>query len=461
MFYIKYILWTIIYFLAWILYNLRFYWCRIFNTPFLPISFEVKELPAFWLYFLLIFYTPDNYLSKLPLLKSEKKDFENFQKYWKLNPGWVFNYRFNLIIKPGFINENFNNFKKDYNFFKKCVEYSKMFDAFFGKNLFFLKFLNFRRAVKNIKISFEYLFNNFYIDKNNFSKKGRKIFRSFTATLSLMLLFNHDYFTITNNFKWWTMDFFQKILNEKKTTFHKSFNYYFDEKTILWGNLRTLRRQKMVEQMRTHTNFYKNTFFDTYFYKELLLNFNFNFDFSIKLINFKNDFFLNNYPVKINTNFKQFLTYFWPTRVVNNGFSKFFDLNLNKNNILFFIRKNKIFNKGRYSRNRQLYRTGVYMCLWINVIFVYFYIFAFYRFTFNFGFFWFGIGLFILSMTFARAAKYRFYNPTNFLNEFKKLVEWLVYFFSNSLTFFIQFFQNISYYFQYSNQLVQIFFRKL
>lgn len=30
---------------------------------------------------------------------------------------------------------------------------------------------------------------------------------------------------------------------------------------------------------------------------------------------------------------------------------------------VYFIRKNRIFNKGRYSRNRQLYRTGVYWCL--------------------------------------------------------------------------------------------------
>ncbi len=30
-----------------------------------------------------------------------------------------------------------------------------------------------------------------------------------------------------------------------------------------------------------------------------------------------------------------------------------------ENNILF-LRKNKVFNKGRYSRNRQTYRTGVY-----------------------------------------------------------------------------------------------------
>jgi hypothetical protein len=33
--------------------------------------------------------------------------------------------------------------------------------------------------------------------------------------------------------------------------------------------------------------------------------------------------------------------------------------NLNKFNF-FFLRKNRIFNKSRYSRNRQLYRTGFY-----------------------------------------------------------------------------------------------------
>ena len=37
----------------------------------------------------------------------------------------------------------------------------------------------------------------------------------------------------------------------------------------------------------------------------------------------------------------------------------------------YFIRKSKSFNKGRYSRNRQVYRTGVYMCFYINVIALY------------------------------------------------------------------------------------------
>ena len=33
----------------------------------------------------------------------------------------------------------------------------------------------------------------------------------------------------------------------------------------------------------------------------------------------------------------------------------------------FFIRKNKNFNKSRFSRNRQIYRTGVYFCFYINI----------------------------------------------------------------------------------------------
>jgi hypothetical protein len=39
---------------------------------------------------------------------------------------------------------------------------------------------------------------------------------------------------------------------------------------------------------------------------------------------------------------------------------KFFSALSKKYFTIFFLRKQKFFNKGRYSRNRQLYRTGVY-----------------------------------------------------------------------------------------------------
>jgi hypothetical protein len=50
------------------------------------------------------------------------------------------------------------------------------------------------------------------------------------------------------------------------------------------------------------------------------------------------------------------------------------------------IRKTKSFNKSRYSRNRQYYRTGVYWCLWLNIILVFVLYYAFYRYTLKFGY---------------------------------------------------------------------------
>lgn len=39
---------------------------------------------------------------------------------------------------------------------------------------------------------------------------------------------------------------------------------------------------------------------------------------------------------------------------------------------LFFLRKTRIFNKARYSRNRQLARVIFYFSLYINIIIIYY-----------------------------------------------------------------------------------------
>ena len=88
-----------------------------------------------------------------------------------------------------------------------------------------------------------------------------------------------------------------------------------------------------------------------------------------------------------------------------------------RNYTSFFLRKNKIFNKGRYSRNRQLYRTGVYWCIWLNIICVFGLYYYFYRFTFNFGFVYFPLFIFILSIFGSRLIKYRLYLYKNVQNE--------------------------------------------
>jgi hypothetical protein len=72
---------------------------------------------------------------------------------------------------------------------------------------------------------------------------------------------------------------------------------------------------------------------------------------------------------KINRNFKKKKTIFKKTKIRSDIFSisGFYERSLKARIFellaVFFLRKVKIFNKGRYSRNRQNYRTGVYLCL--------------------------------------------------------------------------------------------------
>jgi cellulose synthase/poly-beta-1,6-N-acetylglucosamine synthase-like glycosyltransferase len=51
---------------------------------------------------------------------------------------------------------------------------------------------------------------------------------------------------------------------------------------------------------------------------------------------------------------------------------------------IYTLRKTKSFNKSRYSRNRQYYRTGVFLCLWANIILVIGAYYLFFRLTFKF-----------------------------------------------------------------------------
>lgn len=113
---------------------------------------------------------------------------------------------------------------------------------------------------------------------------------------------------------------------------------------------------------------------------------------------------------------------------------------------IYYIRKNRIFNKGRYSRNRQLYRTGVYWCLWLNVIVVYGLYFFFYRFTFNFGYLWLGLAVLAFSFIFSRVCQSRFYNPTVLVSEFQLFLNWFFVLFQNFYyaiyNVYITFFEN-------------------
>lgn len=86
------------------------------------------------------------------------------------------------------------------------------------------------------------------------------------------------------------------------------------------------------------------------------------------------------------------------------------------NNMTFyFLRKTKMFNKGRYSRNRQNYRTGVYWCLYINIMVLFGLYLYFYRFTLNFGYLWWLFFSLVASFFVPRILKFRLNNPWVFL----------------------------------------------
>lgn len=89
-----------------------------------------------------------------------------------------------------------------------------------------------------------------------------------------------------------------------------------------------------------------------------------------------------------------------------------------------FLRKNKVYNKGRYSRCRQNYRTGVYMCMYLSVISIFGLYYWFYRFSFNFTYLWWLFIAFVGSFFLPKIVKYRLYEPITLLNSFIGFFKW-------------------------------------
>lgn len=138
--------------------------------------------------------------------------------------------------------------------------------------------------------------------------------------------------------------------------------------------------------------------------------------------------------ISVEFNFKNFYSTIYPVKYKPTDATQY--LTVKNNMICLFLRKNKVFNKGRYSRNRQLYRTGVYWCLWLNIINVFGLYYYFYRFVFNFGYFYIPLLLLILSIFGSRLIKYRFYIPSNILNEVNIYISLCVKFYNEILVNF-------------------------
>jgi len=106
-----------------------------------------------------------------------------------------------------------------------------------------------------------------------------------------------------------------------------------------------------------------------------------------------------------------------------------------KNNLnCLFLRKSKYFNKGRYSRNRQIYRTGVYLCFYVNIAVLYLLWYTFYTFSIRYTYLWWIFFLLPCSFVFSRSLKYNIFFPKKFFFFFQNYIKWVLFFFKKPFT---------------------------
>jgi hypothetical protein len=113
-------------------------------------------------------------------------------------------------------------------------------------------------------------------------------------------------------------------------------------------------------------------------------------------------------------------------KLSSSSINKFIDISNSKNLEFQFLRKNKVYNKGRYSRCRQNYRTGVYMCLYLSVVSIFGLYYWFYKFSFNFTYLWWLFIAFVGSFFLPKIIKYRLYEPVTLINKIFDFFRWLL-----------------------------------
>ncbi len=368
------------------------------NNPFLIRKRTFKYISYFEKIILVFFYKKgwfENSLANLYRIK----DITDYRKmYYPTIQSFHTNYN-----KIDYCLDNLRFFSKQFRYYnknkinKKFIKILKLCFSVNNKN--FVKFLMLQILYFNKYFNFNsYQFFNNKSEKN-LIKFNRVFYIFLQKSRKKMMLFNLD--------KWYDWYSFN---------FNKNFFEYCNSKILL------------NSQQKRAINDFKNKKISKWIqvvfkYKKRIVTINNFFNKKFKgIIYFKlnpNTFF----KIRVNTDFYKLLKYYI-IKFSESSITKHINSNSLKNFNIQYLRKNRIFNKGRYSRNRQLYRTGVYWCLWLNIIMVYGLYFMFYRFTFNFGYFWWGILVLAYSTIFSRISKYNFFNLNYVIKEFHNLIKW-------------------------------------
>lgn len=383
------ILWSISYIIVNILYTIIYFLLGANRTKLNQYNsnYFIKTL-------LILFYNKNLSFYKNILTSNEnnKIEIERFKNYPTLT---LIHSNINKLTVKNKINTPFLNFKSKYKLFKfiknnlnlNAIITNCNIKITFSTLIFIINdnFNHFYKTYKNTDIIIYLLLNRFSILNENIQVSKYNISK-----------FN-DYTKYINNTKNDETFLEQQIIfnlnNSKNSNFKKKLNFKIVNKYL---NLKSL------------VSIENNTFF-------------------LKNIN-------NSYNTIINSEFLTNLKNTYKISFSASNIVKYISDKSVNNSIILYLRKNKIFNKSRYSRNRQTYRTGAYWCLYVNIIAVVAFYFWFYKFTMNFGYLWWLLYLLILSFFFARALKHRFYNPINVFTEFKNGFKWLILILVNIFT---------------------------
>lgn len=414
------------------------------NNPFLMTKRTFKFLSYFERIFLVLFYRKGWFERSLAYLY-RKKDIEEYRRkhYPLIN-------LFHLYLdKSEYKFEDLKLLSKQYEYFFRSISFSYKLRRIF-RACFSIDVNNFIKFLILQEIFFKKYFNTY----------GSFFFKKYNTLNTLTLNYILHVFLLKANSKlivydldnwhdWYNFTFSKKVKKKiDKLNFNK--NKYEDKKTLLKKKIRLLKIAYRISQYKIRYMVFSRLlgkkFVNLLFFRHSSANI-----FKIKVIKYFDILLKNYYTIKFS----------------ESSITKYINSNNLKNYSFFYLRKNRIFNKGRYSRNRQLYRTGVYWCLWLNIIMVYGLYFIFYRFSFNFGYIWWGILILAYSTIFSRIVKYNFYNPFYVYKEFLALQRWYGYIFKVSLYNFENYMKkhfliiNIyNYIYKYQNSKLSIIFNK-
>jgi hypothetical protein len=278
------------------------------------------------------------------------------------------------------------------------------FEVIYKNYIFFSKYNNFKKSFK--------VLNNYW--KNEYNFLVFSFFYSFCyhRFKSVQVILSKSGDLINFNFQEFFLYVFYRLSNAEIN----NLNFYINKPFYNLKNFSNLKADykglvAVYENAAQKTNIDKYTsifkkygFLGNFFFKNNII-------LSLKNISFNK--VSNKSLFNLNKKLKIIFS--------NTFMYKYLGLDQIKTFTVYFLRKTRFFNKGRYSRNRQNYRTGVYWCLYVNIIAVLAIYYFFFRFSFNFGYFWWLFAAGLNCFFFSKFVKYKFYSFNNFNNNFNNL----------------------------------------